>query len=169
METGATVEFEWTYGGLNLAANGQLSVHFDTDKGTLTVLLDGRPIATMPATSGKDDCLNNPACAQRAGVGPITPGNYWLYSSTVSAPGVFGTAARYLGTGADWGSFRVPLVPAMTTNTYGRTGFYLHGGIWPGSAGCIDVGGGLFGNASTRSLVDLIRGGGYMIPVVVVP
>ena len=40
----------------------------------------------------------------------------------------------------DWGSHLVRLTPTGGTNTYGRDGFYLHGGRFPGSAGCIDVG-----------------------------
>jgi len=41
---------------------------------------------------------------------------------------------------ADWGHFRVPLEPQPQTKTYGRKGFYLHGGRTVGSKGCIDVG-----------------------------
>ena len=47
----------------------------------------------------------------------------------------------------DWGSGRVHLIPVSSTikksscgNTKGRSGFFLHGGILPGSAGCIDIG-----------------------------
>ena len=40
----------------------------------------------------------------------------------------------------DWGHFRVPLHPAKNTKTFGRGGFFIHGGEYPGSAGCVDVG-----------------------------
>jgi hypothetical protein len=45
----------------------------------------------------------------------------------------------------DWGDYRVPLHPASGTDTLDSTGqprggFFLHGGKYPGSAGCIDVG-----------------------------
>lgn len=47
----------------------------------------------------------------------------------------------------DWGSGRVHLRPISGTlkkgpcgNTKNRSGFFLHGGILPGSAGCIDIG-----------------------------
>ena len=47
----------------------------------------------------------------------------------------------------DWGSGRVHLHPVSGTlkkgpcgNTKKRSGFFLHGGILPGSAGCIDIG-----------------------------
>lgn len=40
----------------------------------------------------------------------------------------------------DWGDYRVPLHPNDGANTFGRDGFFMHGGDDPGSAGCIDVG-----------------------------
>ena len=38
-----------------------------------------------------------------------------------------------------WGIRRIPLVPDKSTNTYGRGGFFSHGGWTKGSAGCIDT------------------------------
>ena len=38
-----------------------------------------------------------------------------------------------------WGNSRVWLEPSKETNTYGRDNFSIHGGMWPGSAGCIDM------------------------------
>ncbi|WP_158972453.1 RHS repeat domain-containing protein [Paraglaciecola sp. L3A3] len=38
-----------------------------------------------------------------------------------------------------WGDYRVWLEPLGNTNTYGRSGFSIHGGVIPGSAGCIDL------------------------------
>ena len=38
-----------------------------------------------------------------------------------------------------WGKPRVWLEPSKETNTYGRSGFSIHGGEEPGSAGCIDL------------------------------
>lgn len=37
------------------------------------------------------------------------------------------------------GEFRTWLTPMQGTNTYGRSGFSIHGGTTPGSAGCIDL------------------------------
>ena len=37
------------------------------------------------------------------------------------------------------GASRVWLEPSKETNTYGRDGFSIHGGLLPGSAGCIDL------------------------------
>lgn len=38
-----------------------------------------------------------------------------------------------------WGTSRVWLQPDANTNTYGRSGFKIHGGLTKGSAGCIDI------------------------------
>lgn len=38
-----------------------------------------------------------------------------------------------------WGGSRVWLEPSKNTNTLGRDNFSIHGGIEPGSAGCIDL------------------------------
>ena len=38
-----------------------------------------------------------------------------------------------------WGISRVWLEPSKNTNTLGRDNFSIHGGIEPGSAGCIDL------------------------------
>lgn len=38
-----------------------------------------------------------------------------------------------------WGEQRTWLTPSSGTNTFGRSGFTIHGGAVPGSAGCIDL------------------------------
>jgi hypothetical protein len=38
-----------------------------------------------------------------------------------------------------WGSHRITIHPFDTTHTFGRGGFFIHGGTTPGSAGCIDL------------------------------
>jgi RHS repeat-associated protein len=72
--------------------------------------------------------------------GPIPPGGYTLNPSEISEGGFL---RNLLG---DWGAYRAPLHPDAATNTFGRDGFFLHGGRKPGSMGCVDVG---------RSDVDL--------------
>lgn len=42
---------------------------------------------------------------------------------------------------AAWGTHMVKLKPSGNNKTYGRKNFYIHGGDYPGSAGCIDLGG----------------------------
>ena len=43
------------------------------------------------------------------------------------------------GNPISWGISRVWLRPDANTNTYGRSGFSIHGGLTKGSAGCIDI------------------------------
>ena len=45
----------------------------------------------------------------------------------------------YTATGPDWGSHNVPL-EVIKNNNSSRSNFYLHGGFFKGSAGCIDAG-----------------------------
>ncbi len=93
------------------------------------------------------------------GYGPYTCGNL-LY--------------RPSGAGCRWGSDQsgaigslqgglgeFPSIPASRhiNGDYSRGGFFLHGGMWKGSAGCIDVGGGFKGNEGARKLVQAISSG----------
>ena len=38
-----------------------------------------------------------------------------------------------------WGNYRAPIIPSPNTITYGRGNFYIHGGSFEGSHGCIDL------------------------------
>jgi hypothetical protein len=59
----------------------------------------------------------------------------------------------------DWGAARAPLHPVSLVpskfcgSTAGRSGFYLHGGVMPGSSGCIDI-----GNDAITKVVDSLAG-----------
>ncbi len=71
----------------------------------------------------------------------------WTYShdanrrlTAVVDPGGQQTQLGYDIDPRDWGEYRVPAHPNEGTNTLGRSGFFIHGGKTPGSAGCIDVG-----------------------------
>lgn len=92
----------------------------------------GQSIATYPYTSGTGG-VTDPRVPDR---GPIPPGTYSLEPSQISPAGFF----RKFIDPRDWGDFRVPLKPSSDTNTFGRTGFMMHGGVRPGSTGCIDIG-----------------------------
>jgi hypothetical protein len=46
---------------------------------------------------------------------------------------------KWPGGAFSWGTQRVQLTPAEGTETHGRSGFSIHGGAFPGSAGCIDL------------------------------
>ena len=67
----------------------------------------------------------------------------------------------------DWGSFRVRLHRIESTDSK-RDYFFLHGGEFPGSGGCIDVGGGLDGDANTERLLgDIRRDADGVVPLIV--
>lgn len=116
---------------------------------------------TMAATSGRGACKNNPSesCQSIPFEGPIPVGTYYINSSDLSDPNIIGDLARNYRPDApgDWGDFRVRIRPIGSTNTRGRNGFFLHGGRYSGSAGCIDVGGGLSGNRQTNLLKEGIK------------
>jgi len=46
---------------------------------------------------------------------------------------------RDWGPEAAWGNARTLIRPNPGTNTFGRSGMYIHGGNIPGSAGCVDL------------------------------
>lgn len=148
---------------------GLASLVFSISDGKLTVFPDhGRPFS-IDASSGNDDCRNDPDCVRRSNVGPIPPGHYVLFSGQISG-NIFYNIARLIIRLQDWGSFRVTLLPEFNTETFGRRGFFLHGGIRLGSAGCIDVGGGLFGNEATKRLLEVLRADpDGLVPVTVSP
>ncbi|MCU7966182.1 MAG: DUF2778 domain-containing protein, partial [gamma proteobacterium symbiont of Bathyaustriella thionipta] len=105
-----------------IANNGILTHYNDT----------GNMVGSYPYTTGQDGVTD----ASIPWKGPIPPGTYSLNPKQISEGGFLRNLL------ADWGKYRVPITPDSTTNTFGRDGFFLHGGKKPGSAGCIDVGGG---------------------------
>ena len=132
--------------------------------GKLQILVDGNVYGTINGQSGTNkkgrQCLNNPSCQEYKSEGPLPEGNYTISSKSIYSPGVIGIAImnrpKFIS-GGDWGSFRVPINPVQGTNTLGRSGFFLHGGKFEGSAGCIDVGGGWLGNEITEDLLKILR------------
>jgi len=137
--------------------SGLTSIQVNVASGMMLVdpEVKGRPPYSIPITSGRGQCQNNPKCSANKNQGPLPPGKYQLNVSEISQLGAFGTLLRQLR--GDWGSWRVPLHPLPATNVMGRSGFFLHGGQIPGSAGCIDFGGGIFGNSLTDELLQDIR------------
>ena len=101
----------------------------------------------VPATSGRPGSTDPRAPWE----GPIPEGDYSLDPAEISE----GNWLRDLF--GDWGDYRVPLKPVEGTETFDRSGFFLHGGTEPGSAGCIDVG------RRDRHIFDyLLREGGLV-------
>ncbi|MBQ7127875.1 MAG: DUF2778 domain-containing protein [Alphaproteobacteria bacterium] len=123
---------------------GQYAV-FDGKK--VTLYEDDKPIMSWDAVSGKDG-YRRPEYQNLKDTGPIPEGTYVARQSELqfykditwdnrlrSAVG-FGT---WRGGTDSWGESRVWLEPSKETNTYDRSGFSVHGGAEPGSAGCIDL------------------------------
>lgn len=128
--------------------------------------------------SADESYLNNPRYVGIEENGPIPEGEYQFRVTDMTT---FSMPERYrmlLGGsytdpfgrslhGGDWGTGRVALNKVRVFpgrrgcgNTAARSGFYLHGGIMPGSSGCIDI-----GNSGYQNLVNLLKG--YSAPIIV--
>ena len=147
-----------------------MKIEFYIRRGVLTAI-DGGERVRLDASSGRASCKNNPSieCQKKPFEGPLPVGEYYLNPSDLSDPNFLGDAVRSLLTMSDWGDFRIRLYSRGRTKTYGRSNFFIHGGMSPGSAGCIDVGGGVFGNKLTDKLKEMIRRQSTSVPVIVKP
>ena len=126
---------------------GQYAV-FDGKK--LTIYQDGKPITSWDAVSGKPG-YQSPEYQSKKDTGPIPAGTYvarqeklqhmtfqnWVvgWSRIISKE----WGGKWPGSFVSWGTSRVWLEPSKETNTFGRDKFSIHGGTFPGSAGCIDL------------------------------
>ena len=110
---------------------------------------------SIRATSGKGACMNVSTCQTKKNIGPIPKGQYYILKGDLSNPGFIKDIAR--NTRGDWGDWRIPIHSVGQTKVYGRSGFFMHGGSWDGSAGCIDVGGGIFGNETSNRVLKSIK------------
>lgn len=128
-----------------------MNLVFDIRSGGLSVTTDTGETYVINATSGRGGCQNNPSisCQKSHYEGPIPIGTYSIDPHDLSDPGLLWDAGRRL-TG-DWGDWRIR-VKAYGVAIHGRTNFFIHGGDTYGSAGCIDIGGGILGNAFTDRL-----------------
>ena len=92
---------------------------------------------SAPAVSGEKydgEFVYSVARQKLADTGPIPAGTYWLDPQELAV-----VMRPWLMPG--WGLHRITIHPFDSTNTYGRGLFAIHGGVEPGSAGCIDLGG----------------------------
>jgi hypothetical protein len=67
--------------------------------------------------------------------GPTPEGQYWIQPSELQENKWY----RLYNTRDAWGDYWITIHPYPDTQTYGRGGFFIHGGKTPGSAGCIDL------------------------------
>lgn len=121
------------------------------------IVIDSDGSYSVPATSGKDSCMNNPSleCRRSRNIGPIPPGFYRVFRREVNDPLACWDYYRNKLL-SDWGDWRVPIRNPSGAPPFGRDGFYLHGGSEPGSAGCIDVGGFWHGTNETDRVLNSI-------------
>jgi hypothetical protein len=89
-------------------------------------------VSGKPASDGSFDY--SPERQKQENVGPIPEGTYWLDPTQLKSLWYY-----FGGAAAAWGSHRITIHPFDSTHTFGRGGFFIHGGTSPGSAGCIDL------------------------------
>jgi len=138
----------------------------------------GRPLIVRPQDLAKcggdartDSYMNNPRYTGVQDYGAIPEGTYTfsmadmqrftlgeeLFQIEFSHHTTTHKTAQGNVTGGDWGSGRVPLRPrhlerAPCGDASARSGFFLHGGWFSGSSGCIDIG------TSFDTLADWLAG-----------
>ncbi|WP_186456793.1 RHS repeat-associated core domain-containing protein [Sphingomonas suaedae] len=145
--------------------SGKTKIWFNSRTGYLRIDPEtkGRNPYSIRATSGRSGpCMNNPGCERKPFEGPIPRGLYHIKSSEISNPSRVRDVVR--NSNGDWGDWRVRLhrqaersYPQSQIWPVTRDGFFLHGGSLEGSAGCIDIGGGLFGDSMTNMLLQDIQ------------
>lgn len=136
----------------------------------------GKPIsvlavhATDCGGSTNDSYLNNPRYVGIRDYGAIPEGEFTFRATQIATFSLAEQARMISGGhftdpfgralhGGDWGAGRVPLTKdsvrrsRICGNTNTRSGFYIHGGVLGGSAGCIDI-----GNSGFDRLVALLAG-----------
>lgn len=110
------------------------------------LLFDGATLSmpsgqAWPAVSGRPSGTGgfdySPARQRLQGTGPIPAGVYYLDpSQLVDLSDRWFYFLRYEQA---WGTHRITIHPFDSTHTFGRGGFFIHGGASAGSAGCIDL------------------------------
>jgi Protein of unknown function (DUF2778) len=127
----------------SLARCSTLALTFD---GTTLKMTGGSKSYAYLAVSGKPDAAGKFNYSRNNQIasfsGPIPAGTYWINPDELWTNGPFKR-----GSEDAWGQYRITVHPRTTTNTYGRGGFFIHGGKVPGSAGCIDL---------TSSIADFV-------------
>ena len=107
---------------------------------------NGKLYKIDPAFSGTS---SNSAADAKDLHGPIPPGKYWIdptndqffsYSPLSWWPSIGGSG--FYKDAEAWGTRRTPIKLAPGTKSPGErwAGYFIHGGVWVGSHGCIDLG-----------------------------
>lgn len=131
------------YNPLHHTHANQIKLTFD---GKHLNLQAGYRIYKYPAVSGvkstKGVFCYCKEIQKRMNEGPIPEGQYWIQLPDLWKRSwknsIIDSLFNY-DTYQSWGDFRISIHPFTNTNTYGRGGFFIHGGLNPGSKGCIDL------------------------------
>jgi hypothetical protein len=118
---------------------GNVSLSFNGEMLEMYAVIDNvGATRTYNAVSGKpvgENIFDYSVDRQKqSNIGPIPEGKYWVYPNEFWKNGPFKS-----GSYEAWGDYRITLHPDKQTKTYGRGGFFIHGGHYPGSAGCVDL------------------------------
>lgn len=112
-----------------------IAIHFN---GAALAIAGSGSAKGWPAVSGKpakDGSFDySPARQRVSNAGPLPAGNYWINPSDL-----WENAWYKSDSVVSWGNFRITLRIYPGTDTFGRGGFFIHGGAVPGSIGCIDL------------------------------
>jgi hypothetical protein len=101
---------------------------------------NGKVKKSWPAVSGLPGSKSSDQ--SKADLGPIPEGVYLTrFDKTldIASSKNLWDATKWIVKSPSWGFIATPLEPSKTTNTFGRGDFYIHGGFFPGSKGCIDL------------------------------
>lgn len=120
--------------GNSTLADAGVELHFNGTE----LRMVGSSTESFPAVSGRPLAGGrfdySPERQRQPNTGPIPEGVYWL------DPRQLKDLWYYFGDAANaWGTHRITIHPFDTTATFGRGGFFIHGGTVAGSAGCIDL------------------------------
>lgn len=122
--------------GLPRCGKSPASLKFD---GKWLELRSGAYRGAFPAVSGKpksDGSFDYSVARQKLPfVGPIPEGRYWINPEDLWENAFYKVRTPR----AAWGDYRITLRIFPGTKTWGRGGFFIHGGYVRGSAGCIDL------------------------------
>ena len=103
--------------------------------------LNGRVKLKWGAFSGNTEASSNDQA--ESDYGPLPEGEYIVrFEDTVDAEKSTGLldALKWLAKFPSWGTVATPL-EQISGETFGRSDFYIHGGVVKGTAGCIEIDG----------------------------
>lgn len=122
------------------------------DGQNLSLYKNNNLVDRLGAQSGQDD-YQSARYQNLPDLGPLPEGTYYanqnnrqslnwknIYLKTAEKLGVdTEEKCTWSGWPLSWGLRKIWLKPDPDTDTYGRSGFTIHGGLYKGSRGCIDI------------------------------